>query len=79
MALSSESLGELCYYLQRYDESLVWLKEAEGIASEIAPEGDIVTAVFRKLSEVYLALNEVEKAGIDIAVQHSTVVFHLLP
>ena len=70
MALSSEFLGELCYHQQRYDESLAWLKEAEGIASEIAPEGDVAVEVYRRLGDVYLALGKIEDAEITLSKAH---------
>jgi len=70
MALSSEFLGELCYHQGRYDESLTWLREADEIADEIAPEGDHAVEVSRRLGDVYIALGRIEDAEIALSRAH---------
>jgi len=69
-ALSSEFLGELCYHKGRYEESLAYLKEAERFACEIAPEGDVAVEVYRRLSDLYLALGEIDEAENTLSKAH---------
>ncbi len=62
MAVSAEFLGELYYHLERYQNSLRFLKLDEKLARQIAPRGDVAVEVYRRLGDVYLALDRLDEA-----------------
>lgn len=73
VVISAEFLGETYYHRGRYAESLAYLEEAQRLAIEIAPRGDIAVEVCRRLGDVYIALERFEEAegvlteALDIA------------
>ena len=67
IAVSAEFLGELYYHLGRYEEALRFLKRDEALAREIAPRGDVSVELYRRLGEVYLALDRIEEAEASLA------------
>jgi tetratricopeptide (TPR) repeat protein len=67
LAISAEFLGETHYHLLRYGESLRYLKRAEELALQIAPTGDIAVEVYRRLGDVYLALQQVNEADAALS------------
>ncbi len=62
VALCSEFIGEIRYLAGDYKRALLWLKKAEGIALQNAPEGDIAVEVCRRLGDVHIARGELGDA-----------------
>ncbi len=62
VAIALEYTGELHISSCQFDHAFVALTRAHAIASRIAPEGDIVPEVQRRLAEVALGHNDAEEA-----------------
>lgn len=67
VAVSAEFLGEVYYNLGTYEESLRYLRLDEEIARDIAPHGDVAVEVYRRLGDVYLALDRIDEAEEALA------------
>ncbi|MBN2071416.1 MAG: sigma 54-interacting transcriptional regulator [Candidatus Krumholzibacteriota bacterium] len=61
-ALALEFMGEIEHRRNNYDRSLFYLVEAEKLALEIAPNGDIAVEVFRRLGELYTSMGRLKEA-----------------
>jgi len=62
VALSLEFLGEILLNEGSYKDALEYLKRAEHLVKEMAPEGDIAVEVYRRLGEAYIGLREFDNA-----------------
>ena len=61
-ALAAEFLGESLFKLKEYSEALDYLDEAACIAEKIAPSGDTIGEVKRRISDIMLAQNQLDEA-----------------
>jgi len=72
-ALTDEFLGELMIARGRPEEALQNLKKGLTAARMIAPEGDVVAEILRRISDVHYTLNNIDKSlalieeGLEIA------------
>ncbi|HUV37305.1 MAG TPA: sigma 54-interacting transcriptional regulator, partial [Patescibacteria group bacterium] len=67
MALAGEFLGEIGYLGGDYDQSRAYLVEAEKLALEMSPAGDVTMEVCRRLGDLYLALGKFDEASVALA------------
>lgn len=63
-ALALEFLGEIEYLKNNYERSFLYLVEAERLALELAPTGDITVEVFRRLGDLYISTGRLKKASV---------------
>jgi len=63
MALAAEFLGEISFLERDYSHSQDCLVEAERMALEISPSGDIAVEVYRRLGDLYLATARIDEAS----------------
>jgi transcriptional regulator with PAS, ATPase and Fis domain len=63
MALAAEFLGEISYLGRDYSRSHDYLVEAERMAHEISPSGDIAVEVYRRFGDLYLATGRIDEAS----------------
>jgi len=72
-ALTDEFLGELMMARGKPEAALVNLKKGMELARSIAPEGDVVAEIWRRMADVYYSLNRIDDAqaaieeGLEVA------------
>lgn len=72
-ALTDEYLGELMIARGQYDAAMTNLERAYQKASQIAPEGDLMAEVLRRMADVYLETNQIDESlsaigeGLEVA------------
>ncbi len=67
VALSCEFMGEICFIRRNYRRALTWLERAEKLADSIAPRGDIMLEVCRRLGDLHATYGNPEDAEIYLS------------
>lgn len=63
IARSALLFGIVYFETCEYKEAQRYLREAERLVVQLAPEGDISSEVYRRLGDLYLALGKLDEAG----------------
>jgi Nif-specific regulatory protein len=65
VALSYEFLGELAFENEKYERAGNFFEKARKISEAIAPEGDVVNEVYRRLADLKVRIGDLEGARRD--------------